>query len=235
MAKSRNTSGLLPHRKTLLIAGFATLAGLFIPYLRLVLLPVLYLNTHLHEFSHAIVAKATGAEVMKIIVNTDGSGETPVLGGNLLLIASAGYLGASVFGAMMIAFGSVEKTARWMLMILSMILMVSMALWVRGDQVGVLACLCWIILLIAMGMFLKGKAAMFACQFLGLQQCLNSFTSLAALLQITAATEAHSDASILQELSGVPAIFWAALWSMMSLALVVWTIRKTWEPVPIKG
>jgi hypothetical protein len=76
---------------------------------------------------------------------------------------------------------------------------------------------------------------MFACQFLGMQQCLNSFTSLAALLQITAATEAHSDASILYELSGVPAIFWAALWSMLSLALVVWTVRKTWEPIRMKA
>jgi len=221
-----------PHQTTLLIAGFATLAGFLVPIVRQILLPVLYLNTHLHEMSHALMAKLTGADVEKIVVNANGSGVTPVIGGNLLLIASAGYLGASLFGAAMIYFGRAEKSARMTLLVLALLLTLSMVMWVRGDQVGIVSGLGWIVALAAMALFLRGAPLVFCCQFLGLQQCLNAVQALFALVEISAGTEVHSDASILQSATGIPSVVWAIGWSAFSLALVVWSLKRSWLPVP---
>ena len=226
---------LRPHQKTLVFACLLTIAGFMVPFLREGLLPVVYLNTHLHEMCHAIVTKLTGGEVTKIIVNADGSGETPVLGGQMFLVASAGYVGSAIFGAIMIALGNVETSAKKTLGGLAVLLAFSMIVWVRGDSIGVIAGLAWIVILGGIVSFLKGTPLMFVCQFLGIQLCLNSLLSVFALVQLTVATEVHSDASILENLTGIPAIMWALIWSMMSIALVVWTLKKSWVPIPIKA
>jgi len=219
-----------PHQTSLLIAGFATLAGFLIPLVRQVLLPVIYLNTHLHELSHALMAVATGARVEEILVHANGSGETPVAGGYILPIASAGYLGASVFGAAMIFFGRAEKSARATLITLACLLTFSMIAWVRGDGVGIASGFGWIAALAGMAFFLRGLPLVFCCQFLGLQQCLNSFQSLFVLVRISADTDMHSDAKILQTATLIPSVVWALGWSAFSLFLVYIALSKSWQP-----
>jgi hypothetical protein len=214
----------------LLIAGLLTIAGMLIPMLHRVLLPVQYLNTHLHELSHALVAQFTGAEVDEIRVNADGSGVTPVRGGNMLFIASAGYLGSSVFGALMIYFGRTEKTARLTLISLVALLCMSMVVWVRGDAVGEVSGIGWIVLLVGAALLLKRNGLVFFCQFLGLQQCLSSVQSMFELVKISSVMEVHSDATILQTDTGIPAIVWAMTWSVLSLVLVIWTLKVSWQP-----
>ena len=219
-----------PHQTTLIVAALATLVGFLLPVVQKILLPLQYLNTHLHEFSHAMVAILTGAEVEKIIVNVDGSGVTPVRGGSLLLVASAGYLGASLFGAAMIYFAKTEKGAKSMLGLLSALLFWSLVVWVRGDVVGEAAGIGWVFMLGLLAYALKGQSLMFCAQILGLQQCLNSVRSLFTLVQLSTSTEVHSDATILYQASGIPPMAWAIGWSGFSLALVVWTLRKSWSP-----
>ena len=228
-------SALRPHQKTLVIACVLTMAGFLVPVLRDLLLPVMYLNTHLHELCHALVTMITGGEVTKIVVHADGSGETPVLGGQMFLIASAGYVGASICGALMIAFGNVEKTAKRALIVLTVMLSFSMVVWVRGDTVGEIAGLAWMVVLVGILCFVKGTPLMFTCQFLGLQQCLNSLLSVFALVKLSVSTDVESDASILEKITGLPAIMWAVIWSIFSIALVVWTLRKSWIPIPIEA
>jgi len=220
---------LKPHQTSLVVAGFATLLGFLVPFVRQALLPIAYLNTHLHEMSHALVAEATGAQVQGIDVYANGSGVTPVVGGNLLLIASAGYVGASIFGAAMIYFGRTEKLARATLATLAVLLTCSMLLWVRGDVVGVVSGIGWIAVLGVVAVFVRGRPLMFICQFLGLQQCLNAVQSLFVLVDLSAGTELHSDASILQSVTGIPSILWALGWSALSLFLVFVTLRVAWQ------
>ncbi len=228
-------SQIKPHQSALLIAGVATLAGLLIPVVQKVLLPVVYLNTHLHELSHALMAQFTGGEAEHIIVNANGGGVTPVAGGSIVLTASAGYVGASIFGAAMIYFGRSEKGARATLLVLAAMLTFSMIVWVRGDFVGEVAGVGWIIALPLIALFVRKTPLVFCCQFLGLQQCLNSVKSVFELVQITAATETHSDASILQEATHIPSIVWALAFAAFSLALVLWSLRKSWSPTSVQA
>jgi len=66
------------------------------------LLPFRLFVTMVHELSHALVAILTGGQVLGIAIRLDGSGVTYARGGNLVLTASAGYVGSSVFGAVLL-------------------------------------------------------------------------------------------------------------------------------------
>lgn len=223
------SKALKPHQSAILAAAAASLAIWAIPPIHPLLLPVTYLDTHLHELSHALAGLATGGQPEKIVVEADGNGFTPTLGGNVLILASAGYTGASLIGAATIYFSRSEKGARNMLRFLAAILALSMLLWVRGDVVGVVSGIGWIAGLAALSIWLKGKSLVFAAQFLGLQQCLNAIQAVYILLGLSAFTEAHSDASILQDATHIPALFWAILWCAISVALITATLRRAWR------
>lgn len=219
---------LRPHQSALLLAMGVTLVAWMIPLAGQVLLPLQYLNTHLHEFCHAIVAICTGGQVEGISVFRDGSGVTPVAGGWLLFVASAGYVGAAVGGAMVILFSRHEPGARLTLRILALLLLASMVLWVRHDAWGVISGIFWIVALAGLSV-LNGKALLFAAQFIGVQQCLSSFQSLFTLLKISAVGEGQSDATLMANATHIPALIWTLLWCGLSLALVTAGLRRAWR------
>ncbi len=218
-----------PHQSSLMLAALAAAAAWFVPLLRIVMLPLQYLNTHLHEMSHAIMAAATGGDIQNIIVRSDGSGVTPVAGGSILLEASAGYLGASIIGALMIYFGRTPERAKFVLYTLCGMLAVSMVAWVRGDVVGIMSGLFWVGALFIGAKELQGPWLLFVVQFLGVEQCLTSVQSVFNLLEITQHTEVHSDALIMAQTTGIPALVWAFAWTLFSFAVVVVSLRLAWR------
>lgn len=217
-----------PHQIALLGAGLVSAGAWAVPLLRTLFLPLLYLNTHLHELCHALAAHLTGGSAMAIYVYANGSGLTPVLGGVLLVVASAGYVGASVVGAGMILGGRTPGGAKTVLRALAVALALSTVLFVRGDTVGLFAGILWVGGLWLMSTYLKDRALLFAAQFLGLQQCLNSLQSLYDLLRISAGGSGHSDAGLMASRSGIPAIVWAVAWCALSLMAIGLAVRRTW-------
>jgi hypothetical protein len=209
------------------------------PLAGILLLPLLYLNTHVHELSHAVAGLAAGGQVQEIRVFHTGAGVALVSAGGplgMLITASAGYLGASLVGAALILFGRTPQSARNGLLAMAIALGISMVLWVRGDAIGVAAGVFWVVALAAGAKFLKGDGLIFAAQFVGVQQCLNAFRSLFDLLHLSAFSNVHSDAMILEQRSGVPALAWAAMWTIASAALLTVALRKAWlSPAPRGG
>ncbi|MCH8273517.1 MAG: M50 family metallopeptidase [Armatimonadetes bacterium] len=220
---------LRPHQRLLLLASAAAVAAWVIPYIRYLSLPLIYLNTHIHELFHAIAAEGTGGDAARILVHADGSGLTATAGGNLFLIASAGYVGSAILGAAMIALGRTERSARAVLLVLAGVLTVGMVFWVRGDGIGVLSGVMWILLLAVLGRFLRGTGAIFAAQFLGVQQCLASAQAFLVLFQVSAFTTHQNDAKLLAEHTGMPAVLWATLWAVFSATLILLALRRAWR------
>jgi hypothetical protein len=233
MSDQPNTA-LRPHQTAIVAAILAAALAWVVPVLQPFLLPLLYLNTHLHELAHAIAGVATGGTPDYIHVYANGSGVTPTRGGNVLALASAGYLGAALMGAAMIYFGRTERGAHTVLRVIAVMLAIGMVLWVKGDTVGVISGIGWVVVLFGLSRFGKGMPLLFATQFLGLQQCLNAIQSVYMLLKISAFTSGHSDAMILQQHTRVPAIVWATLWCAFSLLMIGLTLRKAWRE-PIRG
>lgn len=217
------------ERQVLLAATALSVVLWLVPFGFVVTLPLLYLNTHVHEMFHAWAAVASNGVANYIVVNADGSGMTPITGGNILLIGSAGYLGSSALGAMLIASGGTERGARFTLWTLAALMAYGLIVWVRGDVVGVLSGILWMAGLVTMALALRGAGLLFAAQFLGVQLCLASLQALLALLHISALTGQHSDALLLQEVTGIPALAWALLWSGIGLLLSFAGIRFAWR------
>jgi hypothetical protein len=79
-----------------------TLLLLLLPFAQAVTYPFLIFSTFIHEISHAIAAIITGGHVDSLVVRMNGSGVTYTHGGSGLLISSAGYIGTSLFGGILL-------------------------------------------------------------------------------------------------------------------------------------
>jgi hypothetical protein len=225
---------LKPHQTAILCAVGVGAASTVVPFVSQFFYPVMWLNTHIHELCHALVAWATGGQVDYIKVFRDGSGVTMIGGGNNLLETSAGYNGASIIGALMIFFSRNARAARLTLRILSGALAFSMIVLVRGDLTGEISGVFWVVALWGIS-YLDGLKLVFAAQLLGLMQCLNAVQSVYTLLKISTFTEGNSDAWILQQATGIPAIAWATVWCVFSLVLVSITVHRAWiRPVSLR-
>lgn len=73
--------------------------------------PVRLFVTFVHEASHALAGLISGGTVEGFSVSPNGSGVARVSGGNIALIAPAGYLGAALFGAML--FYATNRKPQW--------------------------------------------------------------------------------------------------------------------------
>ncbi|MFY9233934.1 MAG: M50 family metallopeptidase [Fimbriimonadaceae bacterium] len=220
---------LKPQQQMLILTGAVALASLALPILSWVFLPVQFLNTHVHEFFHAASAILSGGEVGHIAVLGSGGGVTYVNGGSALLTGSAGYLGSSILGALLVVLSGSDKGARTACWILGSLIGLSMLLWVRADWTGVIWGLAWVAGLFAAGAWLKGSTLHFAGQLIGMLLCLSAAQSLLTLLGISATTGLHSDARLLEMVTRVPAIAWAFVWLFFGLASMVGALRTAWK------
>jgi hypothetical protein len=223
---------LRQDQSALIWASVATLLCWVVPIVKWVALPLEYLNAHTHEMCHALVAMATGGQVINIQVFADGSGVTPVLEPSRsgeALVAAAGYLGASIIGILLILFSRNAKGARNSLRILAGALTLSMILWVRGDAVGIISGIVWIAILFGLTYVKSEKAVLFGAVFVGVQQCLHSVIALFTLMQIAMFTERQNDAVLMAQATGLPAGLWAAGWALFSIGLMAITARGAFK------
>lgn len=193
-----------------------------------VTLPLVYLNTILHEFGHALATIVSGGQVLEVRIQPDGSGTTMSSGGFGLLIASAGYVGAAVMGAGLIASGRNTKSASSGMAILAAVLGMGSVLWMRNGF-GVLVAVLWFVIALAIAKFAEGKWKQFSIQFLGLQQCINAVQSLWVLLKINAIQGIENDALIASKEFPLPPMAFALLWCALSFLLMGLALRKVWS------
>lgn len=217
------------HRIAIFGAALAVAVGYWIPVVDKLFLPLTYLNVICHETCHAIAGLLSGAQVSGITINLDGSGQTGITGGSSWIIGPAGYIGASVIGAIIIWFSRSERGAREVLRALAVLIGFAVVLWMRYDPLGLVAGIAWIAALFAASRYLKGLPLLLTAQFIGLQQCLNSLTAVAFLVNVSADGRTHSDALILQQQTGIPAMAWALGWCLLSFAMVGVTLARAWK------
>jgi hypothetical protein len=165
-------------------------------------------------------------------VFASGSGVTLSGGGMMLAVASAGYVGASIVGCALILGSRTAKLARISLSILLATLLVGLAIWLRGDAVGILSAVAWIGGLFLAIRKMPERWLPFASQFIGVQQCLMSFESLLVLLRLTRDGHIQNDAEIAAGLSAFPALGWAVTWSAISLLGMGFALRSVWLARP---
>ncbi|TPX48585.1 hypothetical protein SeLEV6574_g01948 [Synchytrium endobioticum] len=95
-----------------IIAGMAVAILILwnLPFIKIGLYPFKLVTVGLHEFSHALAACCTCGRIDGIELDPDEGGVTHIRGGNPYVTLPAGYVGSSVWGALLI-FAGFDTTA----------------------------------------------------------------------------------------------------------------------------
>jgi hypothetical protein len=196
------------------------------PWGPLILYPFTLFTTWVHECSHAVMAVLLGGHVSSITLQPDTSGLTrslmPAARVSQGLVASAGYLGASVIGCLLMAASRVDRRAKPILWGIGAFMLLTLVLWIR-NPFGAFVVLAWGVALLALARQRTGRLAGFFLSVLAIQVALNAVFDIRMLFFVHGA----SDAQTMARLFAVPAPVWAIVWMGLSIAMLVWTLRAT--------
>ena len=213
----------------------------FVPVAAYVLYPLQLFATFIHEGGHALAAFLTGNAVQSLTVSPDGSGAvwSEASGLSSLFISSAGYLGTSAFGVILLGWMRRGYSSR--IALASAGVFVGLMTLVFGFLAPfynflvnvtflsivftVFSGLVLSAVLVAIAKFASMKWANFALAFLAVQCLLNALFSLRDLFVISATSAHPSDAANMAAVTGIPALVWAAAWIAISFVMIMVGVR----------
>jgi peptidase M50B-like protein len=197
------------------------------PWGSLLLYPFKLFTTWVHECSHALMTLLVGGTVTAITIEPDTSGLTrslvPAARVPRALVASAGYLGASLVGCLLVAATRVERRARTILYGVGIFMLLTVVVWMR-NAFGVIVVLVWGLALVSIARRRRmADALRFLLSLLAVQVALDSVYDIRALFLVNG----PSDAATMARLFLLPAWFWAAAWMLTGVAMLGWTMWRT--------
>lgn len=235
-----------PQLLLLLFATLITLALWFMPYGDYIVYPIRLFVTFIHESGHALMAVLTGGSVQSLTISSDGSGLTYSASSgwiSQLLTSSAGYLGTTVAGVLMLYLirkrFSPNKilTAEGLFVALMLVVftVVSPIFNFLSLQVSVSSVLFTIAAgavlaggLIGLGIFANPQLANFAVAFLAVQCLLNAVTDQVTLFLINApfvGSDIQNDAANMAAATHLPGILWVLIWIGISIVMISFGLR----------
>lgn len=234
-----------PQVRTLLIATVITLALWFIPYAEILTYPFRIFVTFIHEGGHAVAALLTGNSVASLSVATNASGltETYTTNGGLLsqmFISSAGYIGAIIYGTLLLFLIRRAVAARLVLLgtavyVLALTIIFGLFKPLMSVSWSMMAGIPFTLLaglviaggLVAIARYASPRVASFFVSFLAVQCVLNALTDLKTVLFLSSPWGAAvpNDAQNMANATGIPSMFWAILWIGVSLAFLSMAMR----------
>lgn len=205
--------------------------------------PLQLFATFIHEGSHALAAVITGSAVESLTVSPDTSGlvwSRPNGWFAGLFISSAGYIGTTLFGTLLLLWMRAGFNAR-------------IALYASAGFIGVMTLVFGFMFpltnilspnfsaggvfftifsgavltaaLFGTARFASVKWTDFALAFLAVQCLLNSLFSLKDLFVLSAATDVQTDAANMAASTGIPALVWVLIWVVVSVVMISGGLR----------
>ncbi len=242
-----------PQLLLLLLATAITVVLYFIPLADYLVYPIRLFVTFIHESSHALMAVVTGGSVQSLTIASDGSGEVYSASRGMigeLLTSSAGYLGTTAFGVLMLflirrsfspnkilaALGIFVAAMTVIFAVISpMFNFLSLNTTFSSIAFTIVAGSLLTAALVAFGIYAKGRVASFAVAFLAVQCLLNAALDLVNVFFINApfvGANVHTDAANMAAATGLPGIMWVVIWMgislvMLSLGLRLYAVKQS--------
>ena len=228
--------------RTLAIALLASLLLWNLPFGGILLYPFKLLATWLHEMSHGLIMIVTGNGLDRVAIYRDTSGlahASDAAGPTALaFIASAGYMGTALWGALLLVVTPTARAARTALLVFAGLLGITALLVVdapQGDRFGQWAIGSMAVVVAAAAIALPAKWRVAVSHFLAAQACVNALLDIRVLLrphQIVNGieTDARSDAHMMaMSTFGTDARwavwFWAIAWLAWSILVLYVALR----------
>ena len=231
-----------PQVKLLLVATLVSigiwLASWYFPFANYLVYPLQLFATFVHEGGHVLATVMTGGSVQSLTVSPDTSGVVWSVTNSWLsqlLVSSAGYVGTTAFGILLLVWFRYNYSSRNALYfssafvgIMTIVFGLLAPLWnVFNAKVTVGSVVFTVISgavltggLFAIAKYAEMKWVNFALAFLAVQCLLNAVFSLKNLFFISALTNSHSDAVNMANATGIPAIAWVLIWIILSVVMI---------------
>ena len=251
-----------PQATLLLTAAVISIVLWFIPFAEILTYPFRIFVTFIHEGGHAIAALLTGNSVESLSIATNASGETYTSQGGTfsqMFVASAGYLGAMAYGALLLVL--IRKTiAARIVLIGSAVLVFALTVIYglikpmvsgvasSGIPFTILAGTLLTAGLVLVARYAKPRVATFLVSFLAVQCVLNALLDLKTVFFLSSpfAPSVPTDALNMELATHIPAVFWAITWIAIAIGILGLTMRlyvvgrkkqfqldQPFEPIPV--
>jgi hypothetical protein len=242
-----------PQVWLLLVATVITIALWFVPLGEYLVYPIRLFVTFVHEGSHALVSFLTGGSVQSLTIGSDGSGEVYALPSgwfSAVLTSSAGYLGSTAFGVLLLLLIRKAVSAKHVLygcaafvaimtvvfgMLSPMFNFLSLQVAFSSIAFTIVSGIVLTAGLFVLARFAGPRLANFAVAFLAVQCLLNALSDLKTLFYISApviGSDINTDARNMALATGLPGIVWVVIWIglsllMISVGLRLYAVNKT--------
>lgn len=193
------------------------------------LYPFKLLVVLMHESGHAVATLLVGGSVDRIQISPDEGGVTfsryaPSLFRSIV-ISSAGYVGSTVSGCVLLWTAARAKEGRWPLIALAAWCALVTLLYVRDGFTLLFVGGC----ALALGLLARFGASLLrrgVLVFLAAFSCCYALYDIRDDLLHLHSGSGGTDADALARATFVPAIVWGVGWGLLSIVLVVLTLRR---------
>ncbi len=226
------------NKSIIWIAGFGLLTIILwnVPFGNLILYPFTILGTWFHEMGHGLTAEILGGNFHRLVLLSDGSGYAQFSYDTLFLanfgkaiVAAGGPLGPTIAGSIFLISSTNIKITRIILIIFTLILIVSLLIWVRP-----IFSLGFLITAIFAAVFsfivLKGKDSVKrgTLQFIGVQAIASLYQSIGYLYSSGGVIEGQqfkSDTQVIADNIWLPNWFAASLILLVSVFAIYFSLK----------
>ena len=219
-----------PHKSKIAFSTFFSIyfLTLWLLWETPVVYPIKIFVVFLHEISHGLMALATGGPIDEIIIDRNEGGACYCPGRNRFLTLTAGYLGSLAWGVSLAAATRYKRIdPRHLTLLLSGILIVITMAYVKNTFGIIFGIVFGLILLFIAIEFTRSQNQKIQL-ILGLTSCLYSILDIKG--DILEHPTLPTDAAMLNDLTGIPVVFWGLLWIMIAIytciKLIAW-LHKT--------
>jgi hypothetical protein len=231
---------LTSSRRTLLVAAaIAWLLEHVVPFGRLVLYPFTLLATWVHETGHGLAALATGGAFDRLVIYADASGfaNVRVSSPAATAIMSLGGLWAPpLVGAVLLAVARGPRRARLALFTLTLLMLVTLALWVRSPA-GFIAVPACAALLGWAALRWQPEHRLVLTQFIAITLALDTLGRMVGYaLSSTATVGGHvekSDVAAIADALGGHYLAWGLVVIAVALGLLALGLWVAWRPASV--
>ncbi|MDZ4835355.1 MAG: M50 family metallopeptidase [Candidatus Melainabacteria bacterium] len=212
-----------------------------IPGAELFFTPLNQFATLVHEFGHAIVCVLTGGHVNGMTIVADGAGHgglTMSQGGIQFFTIQAGYLGTAVFGSLLVYLSQFHKLSKGILIGIGSIIGFASICFIAptlfsASMVQAFFSLLWAVAMAAAtiyaGLKLKDSNANLVVLFLAIYTAMDSLRAISIVLSAAMfGSTIWSDATVMEQMFVLPAVFWSFLWATLSVVLLGTTVWFTY-------
>jgi hypothetical protein len=190
----------------------------------IVIYPIKVFVVLLHETAHGLVAALTGGEIVKIEVDANIGGRCYTAGGSMFFIASAGYVGSIILGGMILLFASKPRVVKYFGYFISIFIIIITIFYIR-NTFGFIFGIAFGLLLLIITRFSREIILEYLLKFIGITSC---FYVIIDIKEDLLTSEFRgSDADMIASLTGLPAIFWAIFWILLSIISFYFFVRKS--------